>query len=173
MVAPMNGEPMNSVSDVSTNGLSAYYDLERQVRSFHLSQFSNVSSATTLAAATNYVNASKASGYRLSLKGGSISGSTVTLNWSNSGVAPAYENWDVYLEVRNGTTVVWSGMTSFKPKLFLPGTTSVNTTLPTIASGTYSLYVIVKDPLGYRKPLALANPNRLSDGSYKVADIKL
>jgi len=107
------------------------------------------------------------------LKGGTISGSTVTLNWINTGIAPVYENWDVYLEVRSGTTAVWSGMTSFKPKFFQPGTTSVTATLGTIAPGSYSLYVIVKDPMGYRKPLPLANTNRQADGSYKVADIKM
>jgi len=64
-------------------------------------------------------------------------------------------------------------MTTFKPKLFQPGTTSVTTTLGVAATGSYSLYVIVKDPLGYRKPLPLANKNRQTDGSYKVVDIKI
>src|SRR5205085_12681821 len=103
----------------------------------------------------------------------SISGKTVTLNWSNAGIAPVYENWNVYVEVRSGSSVVWSGVTAFKPKLFQPGTTTITTTLGAMPSGSYSLYVIVKDPVGYRKPLPLANKNRLTDGSYKVADIKI
>ena len=172
--SPMCGEPLNSASTVSSGGSCAFWDLENEVRGLHLSQFSNTSvTAGTTCADNNFRAASKASGYRLTVKSGSISGSTVTLNWSNAGIAPVYENWDVYLEVRNGTTVVWSGMSSFKPKLFLPGTKSVATTLGSIAAGTYSLYVIVKDPLGYRKPLVLANKNRQADGSYKVGDIKI
>jgi hypothetical protein len=171
--APIVGEPMNDATAVSAGGSSAYYDLPREMGVFHVSQFSNETSVTGTAVQNNFLAASKASGYRLMLKSASISGSTVTTNWSNTGLASVYENWDVYLEVRNGTTVVWSGMSSFKPKLFQPGTTSVNTTLGTIASGTYSLYVIVRDPLGYRAPLALALKNRQTDGSYKIGDIKI
>ncbi|MEJ0101263.1 MAG: DUF4832 domain-containing protein [Bacteroidota bacterium] len=173
--APIIGETLNSSSTVLSGGSCQFWDFEREVRALHITQFNNQNGTGVVSTCiqNNYLNASKASGYRLSLKGGSISGSTVTLNWSNSGIAPVYENWDVYLEVRNGSTVVWSGVSSFKPKLFLPGTTSVNTTIGSVSSGTYSLYVIVKDPLGYRKPLPLANKNRLTDGSYKVGDIKL
>ena len=173
--APICGEPMNNASDVTTGGSCAFWNLENEVRTYHASQFSNQNGTgiTSSCLADNYRNASKASGYRLAVKGGSISGKTVTLKWTNSGIAPVYENWDVYLEVRNGSSVVWSGMTTFKPKLFQPGTTSVTTTLGVAATGSYSLYVIVKDPLGYRKPLPLANKNRQTDGSYKVADIKI
>ncbi|MEJ0101262.1 MAG: DUF4832 domain-containing protein [Bacteroidota bacterium] len=173
--APIIGETLNSSSPVLSGGSCQFWDFENEVRTLHITQFNNQNGTGVSSSCLqdNYRNASKASGYRLSLKGGSISGSTVSLNWSNSGVAPVYENWDVYLELRNGNTVVWSGVTAFKPKLFLPGTTSVNTTMGTVASGTYSLYVIVKDPLGYRKPLPLANKNRLTDGSYKVADVKI
>jgi hypothetical protein len=173
--APMVGEPLNSASTVSSGGSCAYWDMENEVRGLHLSQFSNTSvTAGTSCADNNFRNASKASGYRLSVKSGSVSGTNVTLNWSNSGIAPVYENWDVYLVVKNGSTVVWTGMSSFKPKGFLPGTRSVSTTLSGVSSGTtYSLYVIVKDPTGYRKPLTLSNKNKQSDGSYKVADIKI
>jgi len=171
--APIGGEPMNSQSEVTLNGL-VFGDLERQVRLYHVSQFNNQTNYPSAPESTpNLRAASKACGYRLSIKGGSITGKTVTLNWSNSGIAPVYENWDVYLEVRNGSTVVWSGLASFKPKLFLPGTTSVNTTIGAVAAGTYSLYVIVKDPLGYRKPLPLANTSKQADGSYKIADVKI
>jgi hypothetical protein len=174
-IAPVCGEPMNSASLVTNGGSCAFWSLETEVRAYHASQFSNQNGTgvTSSCLEDNYRNASKASGYRLALKGGTVSGSTVTLNWSNSGIAPVYENWDVYLQVRNGSTVVWSGMTGFKPKLFQPGTTSVTTTLGTIPSGSYSVYVIIKDPVGYRQPLPLANKNRQTDGSYKVTDIKI
>jgi|GEM_PF-1923118 len=173
--APICGEPMNDAAAVTNGGSCAFWNLENEVRTYHASQFSNQNGTgvSTSCLTDNYRIASKASGYRLALKGGTISGSTVTLNWINTGIAPVYENWDVYLEVKSGTTVVWSGMTSFKPKFFQPGTTTVTATLGTIAPGSYSLYVIVKDPMGYRKPLPLANTNRQADGSYKVADIKM
>lgn len=173
--SPIVGEPMTNLSSVTGTGSCSFWEMESQVRRYHMSQFSNTNavSAGVLCADNNYRAASKASGYRLAIKGGSISGTSLTLNWSNIGIAPVYENWDVYLELRSGTSVVWSGKSLFKPKLFLPGTTSVKDVLGTVAAGTYSLYVIIKDPLGYRKPFVLANKNRQADGSYKVADIKL
>ena len=173
--APVCGEPMNSASAVTSGGSCAFWNLETEVRTYHASQFSNQNNTgvTSSCLDDNFRRASKASGYRLLVKSGTISGKTVTLNWRNSGIAPAYENWDVYLQVRSGSTIVWSGMTSFKPKFFQPGTTTVTTTLGTSATGSYSLYVIVKDPSGYRKPLVLTNKNRQSDGSYKIGDIKI
>lgn len=173
--APVCGEPMNDAAAVTNGGSCAFWSLETEVRTYHASQFSNQNGTgvSSSCVADNFRNASKASGYRLALKSGSITGTTVTLNWNNIGIAPAYEDWDVYLEVRSSTTLVWSGMTTFKPKFFQPGTTSITTSLGTLASGSYSLYVIVKDFRGYRKPLPLANTNRQTDGSYKVADIKI
>jgi hypothetical protein len=166
---------MNNAIAVSTGGSCAFWNFENEVRTYHASQFSNQNGTgiSTSCLADNFRNASKAAGYRLKVKGGDFSRKAITLKWTNSGVAPVYENWEVYLEVRNGSSVVWSGMTTFKPKLFEPGNATVKTEWGTIPAGSYSVYVIVKDPLNYRKPLPLANKDRQSDGSYKVADIKI
>src|SRR4030095_2361836 len=97
---------------------------------------------------------------------------SISLTWKNLGAAPSYENWDVMYELRNAVSeVVWSGKSSFKPKLFLPDTMSTiindSFTLPTaFHPGTYSLYLIVRDPIAYRHPLPLAIRGRNADGSY-------
>src|SRR5690606_13377817 len=100
----------------------------------------------------------------------------IRLAWKNIGIAPTYENWDVYYELKNNNNVVvWSGKSSFKPKLFAP------TTEPTIALdefilpssvgiGKYRLNIVIKDPTGYRAPLPLAINGRNSDGSYTIKE---
>ena len=167
--APVTGEPMPASLDMS--------DLENQVNLYHATSIGNGNwgaqpSNTTVK--DNIRKAFKRAGYRIELTGGSASATTsnftVNLNWKNIGVAPTYEDWKVTYELRNGNTVVWSGVSSFKPKLFLP---SPNATTATdvfnrsgIPQGTYSLHVIVKDSTGYRQPLPLAIQGRGSDGSY-------
>jgi len=101
------------------------------------------------------------------------SGLTVSLNWSNTGIAPVYENWEVWFELRDRSKLVWSGKSSFTPKLFLPGTQNVIDSFSVPVQGNLALYLVIKDPAKYRKPLPLANRNRASDGSYKIADIKI
>ena len=107
--------------------------------------------------------ASKASGYRLIIEGGSMATSIttgtafpITLNWKNVGLSPTYENWDIVFELKNsGGTTVWSGKSAFQLRLFLPQTNATartdNFTVPTsVAAGTYSLILYVKDPANYR-----------------------
>lgn len=169
--APISGEPMNSESSQTTGGVQ-FALMEKQVRDYGITNFNNSFTYTSLntTGLSNFRNATKASGYRLSIVGGSISDSSLILNWSNSGIAPAYENWDVYYEIRDtASKVLWSGKSSFSPTLFLPGTKIVTDTVSNMKG---SLYVIVKDPTGYRKPLPLANKNRLLDGSYLIVTIK-
>ena len=96
----------------------------------------------------------------------------ITLNWKNVGLSPTYDNWDVVYELKNsGGTTVWSGTSAFELRLFLPQTNATvrtdNFTVPTsVAAGTYSLIMYVKDPTGYRQPLPLAITGRRSDGGY-------
>ncbi len=175
-VAPIGGEPNNDGSDVP------YGDLPREITKYHMSYFGNGNWASVNASNATFVaNARQASlnaGYMLTLNGGNtttnaVLGSTfnITLNWRNIGVAPVYRHFNTQFELRTSSgTVVWTGNSSFKPRLFLPaGSDNVVTdayTLNGFAAGTYSLYLIVRDSLGYTAPLALGVNGRNADGSY-------
>jgi hypothetical protein len=190
--APVTGEPPSWVS--SLNGCG-YDDLVRQVREYHATSVGNGNYGSTNlddCAKENIRNAFKATGYRLILEGGSISGSIKTgapfvlaLNWKNIGIAPTYEKWDVVFELKDSSDeTVWSGVSQFSPgpktptPALLPSTTATtaldNFTLPAgISPGNYNLNLIIKDPTGYRAPLPLAITGRNTDGSYTLRNIKV
>ena len=122
--APITGEPPAWVPD-------DYSDLERQIRLYHATSFGNGNYGTNSPNGTigNRVRAaSKASGYRMVIEGGSMATSIttgtafpITLNWKNIGISPTYENWDIVFELKNsGGTTVWSGKSAFQLRLFLP-----------------------------------------------------
>jgi hypothetical protein len=181
--APIGGEPANDLNGTSRCG-SIQCDLLNEITNFHMSYFGNgnfpIMSSTSTALVNAVINASKASGYRLVTVSGTISDNIVnntafniTLNWQNIGIAPVYENWNVVYELRDSLgKVVWSGNSKFDPKLFLPQSTSTpisdNFTLSGITAGSYNLYLMIKDPLGYKKPLPLAISGVNTDGSYLV-----
>ena len=170
-VAPITGEPCCT---------SGYSDLTNQIKRYHAVSFGNSNYGSVTG--SNVIAASKAAGHRLTVDGGNISSNlragqamTIALNWKNTGISPTYDNWNVVYELRNSSnSVVWTGTSAFKPRLFLPATTSTaksdNFTLPgSIAAGTYKLVVIVKDPKNYRQPYPLAINGRGTDGSYTLA----
>jgi hypothetical protein len=167
IVGEPSGSPYNNMSD-----------LLRQIKLYHATSFGNgnygINSNSTLAA--NVRASALAAGYRITISSGDLSYDsslgklTVTLNWLNKGIAPTYENWNVVFEVKSQG---WSGTSSFKPKLFLPGTITpvVDTfTLPSFAPGTYQLSLKIVDPTGYRKPLAIAIAGQQADGSYNLGN---
>ena len=163
----ITGEAPGSVGGTNNMG-----DLERQIRKYHVAMIGNGNmgggeSNTTVR--NNFRAASKASGYRLAITSGSITTGTngkITVTWHNSGIAPTYENWNTVYELKNGTTVVWTGASKFKARLFLPGTLTVEDLFTNIPTGNYTLTIKLVDPTGYREPLVLAMRNRQADGSY-------
>jgi hypothetical protein len=187
--ALITGEPNGSATTAASGGSCSFYDLEREVRFYHASTIGNGNwgGAQTQACAQNFVRAAmKASGYRIQINSGSytrtVSGARtlqVTLAWRNLGVAPVYENWDVTFELRSASgTVAWSGISSKVLRLYLPETTDHLVTdsfsVPAgVAPGTYSLHLVVKDHLGYRKPLPLAIQGRASDGAYPLGSVQV
>lgn len=185
LTAPMNGEPMNDVAAVSQGGPYPYYDLDREVRLWHLSQFSNVSSSADANTQTMFRTASKSAGYKMKVRGGTVSTNIpsggvmqLTLNWANSGIAPVYENWNVQIQLRNGGGVVaWTGQSGITLRLFLPSGATVPSTdnflLPGLPAGTYTLEVTVIDPLGYRKPFPLYQHGLVLPGSYALTTINI
>ena len=168
--APINGEPPGW-------NPNNFADLERQVRFYHATSFGNGNYGTTPTSTikSRVRAASKACGYRLILEGGSLAlngnNLTVTLNWKNIGLTPAYENWNVEFELKNSNNqTVWHGQSQFKPKWFLPSTTATMVTdnFTSLPVGTFKLNIIIKDPNGYRDPLPLAIAGRNADGSYPL-----
>jgi ribosomal protein L14 len=186
--APIGGEPSSSQGGVSRCG-TIYCDLHNENVLFHMSYFgngnapgnvSNTAGAVWSQLQTNWRAASAEQGYKLVLSSGSMTTTlssggpfNVTVNWRNIGIAPVYEKWNVTYELRNSSgTVVWTGNSAFTPRLFLPQATATsasdNFTLSTVPSGTYSLYMVVRDPLNYKAPLPLAITGRGADGSYLI-----
>ncbi len=178
--APITGEPLGGLTSSYTCG-SPYCHIITEVNLYHVTSFGNGNLASPGSSTTqaNIIQASRIAGYRLILTGGTMntaltpgSAFNISLNWQNIGLAPTYENWNVVYELRNSSGgVVWTSISSFKPKLFLPSTTptvvSENFTLPaTVSSGTYGLYLIIRDPSNYKNPLSLAITGRNTDGSY-------
>jgi hypothetical protein len=97
----------------------------------------------------------------------------ITTSWANDGITPNYENWDVVFElINNSGSRVWSGISSFKPKRFLPGSTTVTDTfdISQIPTDNYTLRFSVVDPTGYREPLPLFNSGG-TNGIYTVGTI--
>ncbi len=178
--APIVGELS---SNQPTAGGTIYSDLPREFVIYGTTSFgngnyySNVGNAGLIG---NIIAASKLSGYRLALTGGSMTTTliaggvfNITANWQNSGISPNYENWNVTYQLRLATTVVATWTSGFTPKLFLPSGSSTaesdNLTLTGVTAGTgYSLYIIIKDPTGYKAPLPLAITGRNVDGSYLI-----
>ena len=177
--APIVGEPADLDAAGNFNALLG------QIIFYHVNSFGNGNlngQAENAITANNFRAASKAAGYRLMPDNGYISSTistgsafSISLNWKNLGVAPTYENWNVVYEFRDsGNKTIWSGTSSFKPRLFLPSKTATtikdNFTLPALfPKGNYRLYLTIKDPSGYRKPLPLAIKGRETDGSYLIS----
>ena len=95
-------------------------------------------------------------------------------NWSNVGVTPAYNPWDVTLQLRSARgTTVWSGTSKLDLEHFLPGTQSITDTftLGHVAPGRYRVVLVVLDPQHYYSPLALAVAQRAFDGSYPIGSV--
>lgn len=154
----------------------------------HFSMLGNGNYTVSGSQLTAHLNvASKRIGYKIVLTGGTCpntltrgSSFIVSLGWRNEGVAPVYEKWDVYYELRNITTpntVAWTQQAAMykfagnepsnplgmgENTLLLPanivGTyTHVQTfNIPnTLTPGTYQLCLVLKDRTGYRQPLPL------------------
>lgn len=165
-LAPVCGEP----ADLGQAG--HFQNLLPQVLQYHVSRFGNgnlngeENNATTQ---SSFRAASKAAGYNLSITAQTATGTSglgLSTTWVNTGVAPTYDTWNVVFQLRQGSTVKYSGTSTFKPRLFLPGTLTVSDSFTDAPAGTYDLYVIIQDVLGYRKPMPLAIAGQTADGSY-------
>ncbi|MGE3284561.1 MAG: DUF4832 domain-containing protein [Pseudonocardia sp.] len=129
--------------------------------------------------------ANKTTGYRFVLDALTVpqalepgSSMTVTADWSNVGVTPAYLPWDVMIELRDAAgRTAWSGRSSVDLATMLPTAAPASVTdtfeLPDLAPGPYSVAVRVVSPGGYLAPLQLAVAGRAADGSYPLGTLQV
>ena len=178
--AQVVGEPAD-LGNAKYKGVN-FGDLVDQIETAHATSFGNGNldmSANDPDTKSAFRAASRAAGYRLTLDGGNMSKRLgagypffISLGWKNLGVAPSYENWNVFFELRDTTGhIAWTGKSVVRLKLFLPNNVSKKMedsfTIPAfVRPGIYHLFLIIKDPAGYREPLPLAIKGRNGDGSY-------
>lgn len=160
--APIVGEPQDGGSAGTFNSLPSQMT-KYGVTSFGNGNFNVSSNGSNATVQANFRAASAAAGYKLTITAGSISGNLISLTWSNINTAPTYKNWVVNFELRNGSVVAWTKKSTFSPRFFLKGSISVTDSLP---NGTGDLYLVIRDPSGYRKPMPLAITGQNADGSY-------
>jgi len=161
-----------------------------QIAEFHVANIGNgnIGNLSTYSAAARrqWEADNIRSGYRFVLRSVSLPALVtrgrsygVSSSWSNTGVTPAYDPWNVKVQLRAGSRVVWTGTSSLVLTHFLPGNRTVHDTftIPTsVPKGTYRAVLIVTDPSGYYAPLRLAVEGRASgghasDGSYALGTI--
>jgi predicted double-glycine peptidase len=161
---------------------------QQQAEEYHVSLVSN---GNTLAwnslshtGRTALLDLGKQAGYRLVLSDLAISQEprpgdafAVASRWLNRGNAPVYERWRPTLELRDDRgRVRWSGRLTVDLTDLLPSDSPTRVAdrfrLPeTFAPGTYDLVLVVRDPAGYREPLALAIQGRQEHGSYHLGRV--
>lgn len=161
----------------------------QQVRQWHVASVANHAigswSGYSATQQDQLLQVGKSSGYRFVLNKLTFPDTvttgtpfTISAQWSNVGVTPAYEPYVVLFELRQEGQpwVVWSGISQLNLEQFLPTTTPqmVNDTfkLPTwLKAGNYTLKLIVHDRWSYRPPLALAISGASSTGRYSLGTI--
>lgn len=165
--APVVGEPQDGGSAGTFNSLPAQMT-KYGTTSFGNGNFNISSNGSNATVQANFRAASAAAGYKLTITAGNLLGNQLSLTWTNLNTAPVYKNWNFNYELRapGGTTVVWTKTSSFNGKTLLHGSVTVTDSLP---NGTGDLYLIIRDPTGYRKPMPLAITGQNTDGSYLLA----
>ncbi len=128
----------------------------------------------------------KTSGYRFILDSLTIPSQiaaggefTVIAQWSNVNVTPAYNPWNIMVQLRGGG--VWQGKSHLDLQTLLPTNTSGRDTpravtdtfhLPTtVPDGSYAVAIQIVDPDNYYAPLNLAIQGRQTDGSYILGTV--
>ena len=157
---PVVGEPQDGGSAGNFPSLPSQMT-KYGTTSFGNGNFNNAVNATIQ---NNFRAASALAGYKLTILSGNLNGNLLSLTWSNINTAPNYYPWVATLELRNGSTVIWSKQSGFVPKLFVGNKTIVDS----LPNGTGDLYLIIRDPVNYRKPMPLAITGQNTDGSYLI-----
>ncbi|GAB4215347.1 MAG: DUF4832 domain-containing protein [Roseiflexaceae bacterium] len=163
---------------------------QRQVQNWHVAAIGNGPINWTSYNAdqqSQMVTLGKLTGYRFALTSltypaAAPSNSQITLSaqWRNNGVTPAYEPFDVTFELqpKGQSMIAWRAVSQLDLQQLLPSTTPQAVVdqayLPTgLAPGVYTLSVVVRDSTGYRPPLALAIQGGSASGRYTLGDITI
>jgi hypothetical protein len=167
------------ISYVGNGNFKAPYD----VKPYNSDGSRNASSNWTEQQIQDFVDAGKLAGYRYAIQSVQIplqleraSALTIKTNWVNTGVAPVYTQFNIFIQLRDSQGVVkWEQKSSTDLRKILPtGTGNVaiseSITIPaTIPAGTYSLTYIGKQGSFI---MHFANPES-SDGSVKVGTVEV
>lgn len=176
--APVVGEPQQF--NFAAAGQCDYYHVPTEAQTYHASMIENANNienggAVPTCTADIWRATAAAMGYRYTILNGQMDDSLrrggnfhIQWNGNNIGNAPTYEQWTSTYEFRQAGTVKFSYTSTFKPFLLLPGAFTIidNQILPSTLSGTYDLYIIVRDPNSYRTPMPLQISGRGADGAY-------
>jgi hypothetical protein len=164
---------------------------DQQVSTWHIAAIANGSignwSSYTADQQAQILTMGKHAGYRFVLnaltypaEGTNNALLTISSQWSNVGISPAYEPFAVTFELRpqGQATVLWSGLSGLDLQSFLPTTESQTINdqfyLPgRIPPGQYTLSLVVRDPTGYRAPLSLAITGGDANGRYLLGELTL
>lgn len=175
MVAPVIGEPQQF--NYSAAGQCDYAHVMTEITTYHASNLenANIVNAASSCVQNGFRSYAKRMGYRYTILNGQMTDSLIRngnfhIQWngSNIGIAPTYQSWTSTYEFRQSGVVKFSYTSTFHPFMLLPGSFTVidNQILPAILSGVYDLYLIIRDPNGYRTPMPLQITGRGSDGAY-------
>jgi hypothetical protein len=155
-----------------------------QLREFHISLIAADAAPSADAA---LVELSAAAGYRYELReitmptkvapGGALAIST---SWRNVGSAATYWPWQVVLQLREHASgaLAWEGVSRLSLDQVQPAAPDAQQndalSLPrSLASGSYDLVLLVRDPAAVYPPMSLAIAGRQDDGSYLLGQIEL
>lgn len=130
----------------------------------------------------NIAAMSKDMGYCFSVTGGEIlerepgSDIQVSLDWLNSGIAPIYENWPLFLALANENgEIVWENQYDLGITEWLPGERTISIPLMesgTLPAGHYTLQAAILDPLTGKPGIRLANEGEVSDCLYAITEFE-
>jgi len=109
---------------------------------------------------------------------------SVRSTWSNAGITPAYNLWNVMVQLRRSNgKVVWQGKSRLNMQKLLPTRSggidkpvSIGDTFRLkrdVAAGRYLVSLEVLDPRHYYVPMRLANYHRSVVGSYPLGKITI
>ncbi len=168
---------------------------QNQIKQYHFALIGdgahNINSFSSYSASDQYLMLQnyKTSGYRFVLDSltipsqiGAGGGFTVITKWSNVNVTPAYNPWNIMLQLRSGSgAVVWQGKSQLDLQTLLPTNTSGTDTPRTatdafhlpkaVPNGSYKVAIQIVDPDHYYAPLNLAIQGRQTDGSYILGTV--
>lgn len=163
---------------------------DQQVRTWHIAAIANNLGGWSGYSAdqqAQIVQMGKHSGYRFALNSLTYPAEasnnavlTISAQWSNVGITPAYEPYGVAFELRpqSQSSVLWSIFSQLDLQGLLP-TTDPQTIIDQIylpdriPPGQYTLSLVVRDLTGYRAPLALASTGSDASGRYLLGNLTI